>query len=168
MTGAAPSSAPLRDHAVQDDARAASVAVRLPRNRADAETAAVCASDEDFALVIAQYLEIKTKNPDHLLFCRVVDFYVLFFDDAKIAARKCGMPRIKRAKLMGTAIPMSAIPLQRADDYLQHLVGAGHGVAVCEQIEDRAEAAKRGKPFVVQRDLVRLVTPGRFRGREPR
>src|SRR5476649_1276513 len=55
---------------------------------------------------------------------------------------------------------MCGVPIERADDYLQRLIGLGHRVAVCEQLEDPAEAKKRGAKAVVRRDVVRLVTPG--------
>ena len=55
---------------------------------------------------------------------------------------------------------MCGVPVDRADDYLQRLIGLGHRVAVCEQTEDPAEAKKRGAKSVVRRDVVRLVTPG--------
>ena len=66
----------------------------------------------------------------------------------------------KRGKHQGEDIPMCGVPVDRAEDYLQRLIGAGHRVAVCEQIEDPAEAKKRGAKSVVRRDVVRLVTPG--------
>jgi len=66
----------------------------------------------------------------------------------------------KRGKHLGDDIPMCGVPVERADDYLQRLIGLGHRVAVCEQMEDPAEARKRGNKSVVQRGVVRLVTPG--------
>ncbi len=66
----------------------------------------------------------------------------------------------KRGKHLGEDIPMCGVPVERANDYLQKLIALGHRVAVCEQIEDPAEAKKRGAKSVVRRDVVRLVTPG--------
>ncbi|RFB79254.1 DNA mismatch repair protein MutS [Methylovirgula sp. 4M-Z18] len=110
--------------------------------------------------MMAQYLEIKAANPGSLLFYRMGDFYELFFEDAEIASRALGIVLTKRGKHQGDDIPMCGVPVERADDYLQRLIALGHRVAVCEQIEDPAEAKKRGPKSVVQRGVVRLVTPG--------
>lgn len=110
--------------------------------------------------VMAQYIEIKAANPDCLLFYRMGDFYELFFDDAEIASRTLGIVLTKRGKHMGQDIPMCGVPIHRADEYLQRLIAAGHRVAVCEQMEDPAEARKRGSKSVVRRDVTRLITPG--------
>lgn len=110
--------------------------------------------------MMAQYIEIKAANPDSLLFYRMGDFYELFFEDAEIASQALGIVLTKRGKHLGQDIPMCGVPVERADDYLQRLIGLGHRVAVCEQTEDPAEAKKRGAKSVVRRDVVRLVTPG--------
>jgi len=110
--------------------------------------------------MMAQYLEIKSANADCLLFYRMGDFYELFFEDAAIASRALGIALTKRGKHLGEDIPMCGVPIHAADEYLQRLIAQGHRVAVCEQIEDPAEARKRGPKAVVRRDVVRLVTPG--------
>jgi len=110
--------------------------------------------------MIAQYIEIKAANPDCLLFYRMGDFYELFFEDAQTASRALGIMLTKRGKHMGEDIPMCGVPVERANDYLQKLIALGHRVAVCEQLEDPAEAKKRGAKSVVRRDVTRLVTPG--------
>ncbi|MEP4033456.1 DNA mismatch repair protein MutS [Roseibium polysiphoniae] len=110
--------------------------------------------------MMAQFIEIKTANPDSLLFYRMGDFYELFFDDAEVAARALGITLTKRGKHLGEDIPMCGVPVHAADDYLQKLISLGHRVSVCEQTEDPAEAKKRGSKSVVRRDVVRLVTPG--------
>lgn len=110
--------------------------------------------------MMAQFIEIKTANPDSLLFYRMGDFYELFFEDAEIAARSLGITLTKRGKHLGEDIPMCGVPVHAADDYLQKLISLGHRVSVCEQTEDPAEAKKRGSKSVVRRDVVRLVTPG--------
>ena len=110
--------------------------------------------------MMAQYFEIKAANPDCLLFYRMGDFYELFFDDAEIASRALGIVLTKRGKHEGEDIRMCGVPIERADDYLHRLIALGHRVAVCEQLEDPAEAKKRGGKSVVKRDVVRLVTPG--------
>ncbi len=82
--------------------------------------------------MMAQYLEIKAVNPDGLLFYRMGDFYELFFDDAETASRALGIVLTKRGKHLGDDIPMCGVPVERADEYLQRLIGLGHRVAVCE------------------------------------
>ncbi len=109
---------------------------------------------------MAQFLEIKAANPDCLLFYRMGDFYELFFEDAVAAAQALGIVLTKRGKHLGEDIPMCGVPVHRADEYLQRLIRQGFRVAVCEQLEDPAEAKKRGSKAVVHRDVVRLVTPG--------
>ena len=110
--------------------------------------------------VMEQYIEIKAANPDCLLFYRMGDFYELFFEDAEVAARALGIVLTKRGKHLGRDIPMCGVPVHRADEYLNRLIELGHRVAVCEQIEDPAEAKKRGAKSVVRRDVTRLVTSG--------
>ena len=110
--------------------------------------------------VMEQYIEIKTANPDSLLFYRMGDFYELFFEDAEVASRALGIVLTKRGKYLGRDIPMCGVPVHRSDEYLHRLIALGHRVAVCEQLEDPAEARKRGSKSVVRRDVIRLVTPG--------
>jgi DNA mismatch repair protein MutS len=110
--------------------------------------------------MMEQYIEIKAANPDCLLFYRMGDFYEMFFEDAETASRALGIMLTKRGKHLGADIPMCGVPVERADEYLHRLIALGHRVAVCEQLEDPAEARKRGNKSVVRRDVVRLVTPG--------
>src|SRR6187549_1888419 len=110
--------------------------------------------------MMEQFIEIKAANPDCLLFYRMGDFYEMFFEDAEIASRALGIALTRRGKHQGLDIPMCGVPVHAADDYLQKLIGQGFRVAVCEQIEDPAEAKKRGSKSVVKRDVIRLVTPG--------
>ena len=110
--------------------------------------------------VMEQYIEIKAANPDCLLFYRMGDFYELFFEDAEVAAHALGIVLTKRGKHLGRDIPMCGVPVHRADEYLNRLIALGHRVAVCEQLEDPAEAKKRGGKSVVRRDVIRVVTPG--------
>ncbi len=109
---------------------------------------------------MAQYLEIKAANPDSLLWYRMGDFYELFFQDAVAASEALSIVLTKRGKHLGQDIAMCGVPIHRADEYLQRLIRKGFRVAVCEQLEDPAEARKRGAKAVVKRDVVRLVTPG--------
>lgn len=110
--------------------------------------------------MMAQYCEIKAANPDCLLFYRMGDFYELFFEDALVASQALGITLTKRGKHLGEDVAMCGVPYHSADSYLQRLIRLGHRVAVCEQMEDPAEAKKRGSKAVVRRDVVRLVTPG--------
>ncbi|CAM5774639.1 DNA mismatch repair protein MutS [Labrys miyagiensis] len=110
--------------------------------------------------MMAQYLEIKAAHASALLFYRMGDFYELFFEDAEIASKTLGIVLTKRGKHQGEDIAMCGVPVVRSDEYLQRLIAHGHRVAVCEQMEDPAEAKKRGSKSVVKRGVVRLVTPG--------
>ncbi|WP_420960772.1 DNA mismatch repair protein MutS [Brucella sp. IR073] len=110
--------------------------------------------------MMEQYIEIKAANEDSLLFYRMGDFYELFFNDAVEASRALGITLTRRGKHLGEDIPMCGVPVHAADDYLQKLIAKGYRVAVCEQVEDPAEAKKRGSKSVVRRDVIRLVTPG--------
>ncbi|CAN5407890.1 DNA mismatch repair protein MutS [soil metagenome] len=110
--------------------------------------------------MIEQYLEIKAANPGLLLFYRMGDFYEIFFEDAEVASRALGIVLTKRGRYQGADIPMCGVPVERSDDYLHRLIALGIRVAVCEQMENPAEARKRGNKSVVKRDVVRVVTPG--------
>lgn len=110
--------------------------------------------------MMEQYLEIKAAHPGLLLFYRMGDFYELFFDDAETASRALGIMLTKRGKHLGADIPMCGVPVERSEEYLHRLIAQGFRVAVCEQIEDPAAAKKRGAKSVVQRAVIRLVTPG--------
>ncbi|MEM7566892.1 MAG: DNA mismatch repair protein MutS, partial [Pseudomonadota bacterium] len=120
----------------------------------------VPAASPDATPMMAQFIAIKAAHADCLLFYRMGDFYELFFEDAVVAARTLGIALTKRGKHLGEDIPMCGVPVERAEDYLHRLIRAGHRVAVAEQLEDPAEAKKRGHKAVVKRDVVRLVTPG--------
>ncbi len=110
--------------------------------------------------MMAQYLEVKAKHPDFMLFYRMGDFFELFFDDAVQASGALGIALTKRGKHAGEDIPMCGVPVARADEYLQKLIRKGFRVAVAEQLEDPEAAKRRGPKAVVRRDVVRLVTPG--------
>jgi DNA mismatch repair protein MutS len=110
--------------------------------------------------MMGQYLELKAVNPGYLLFYRMGDFYEMFFEDAEIASRALGIVLTKRGKHQGADIPLCGVPVHAAQDYLKKLIALGHRVAICEQIEDPAEAKKRGAKSPVKRDVVRLVTAG--------
>ena len=106
--------------------------------------------------MMKQYIEIKKQNPNIIIFFRLGDFYEMFFEDAKIAAREleitltgkeCGQP--ERA-------PMAGVPFHAADLYISKLVAAGQKVAICEQLESADEM--KGK--IIERDVIKVVTAG--------
>ncbi len=109
---------------------------------------------------IAQYLAIKAKHADALLFFRMGDFYELFFDDAVRAAEILDITLTARGEYDGAPIPMAGVPYHAAEGYLARLIKSGERVAVCEQTESPAEAKKRGSKAIVNREIVRIVTPG--------
>ncbi|PCI34058.1 MAG: DNA mismatch repair protein MutS [Alphaproteobacteria bacterium] len=110
--------------------------------------------------MMAQFLDLKEKHQEYLLFYRMGDFYELFFDDAVRASAALDITLTKRGKHDGNDIPMCGVPVHAAETYLSRLIKKGFKVAVCEQMENPAEAKKRGAKSVVKRDVVRLVTPG--------
>lgn len=110
--------------------------------------------------VMAQYFEAKARQPDALVFFRMGDFYELFFDDAAKAAAALGIAMTHRGTHAGQPIPMAGVPAHAAEAYLAKLIRAGFKVAVCEQMENPAEAKKRGSKSVVHREVTRVVTPG--------
>jgi len=110
--------------------------------------------------MMAQYLEIKAQHPEALLFYRMGDFYEMFFDDAVAASEALDIALTKRGQHLGQDIPMCGVPVHAAESYLLTLIRKGFRVAVAEQMEDPAEARRRGSKAVVRREVVRLVTPG--------
>jgi DNA mismatch repair protein MutS len=110
--------------------------------------------------MMAQYLEIKARHREALLFYRMGDFYEMFFDDAVNAAAALDIALTKRGKHLGEDIAMCGVPVHAAEGYLLTLIRKGFRVAIAEQMENPAEAKKRGSKSVVARDVVRLVTPG--------
>src|ERR1700741_1092373 len=130
------------------------------RTPVDAVSPPTPAEDSRVTPLMEQYVEIKAANPDCLLFYRMGDFYEMFFEDAEVASRALGIVLTKRGKYLGKDVPLCGVPVVRADEYLHRLIALGHRVAVCEQLEDPAEARKRGSKSVVRRDVIRLVTPG--------
>ncbi|KAF0175742.1 MAG: DNA mismatch repair protein MutS [Rhodobacteraceae bacterium] len=117
-------------------------------------------TDDTVTPMMAQYLEIKAQNPGALLFYRMGDFYEMFFDDAVAAAEALDIALTKRGFHKGEPISMCGVPYHAAEGYLLTLIRKGFRVAIAEQMEDPAEAKKRGSKSVVRRDVVRLVTPG--------
>ncbi|MCS6946118.1 MAG: DNA mismatch repair protein MutS, partial [Steroidobacteraceae bacterium] len=105
--------------------------------------------------MMQQYLRIKAQHPDLLLFYRMGDFYELFYDDARRAARLLGITLTSRGQSAGAPIPMAGVPVASVDSYLAKLVRLGESVAICEQM---TEPGKAKGP--VERQVVRIVTPG--------
>jgi DNA mismatch repair protein MutS len=101
-----------------------------------------------------QYLEIKSKYPDAILFFRLGDFYETFDEDAETASRVLDIVLTSRNVAKGVRIPMAGIPYHAAENYLSRLIDQGYHVAICEQI---GEPPKKG---LVHREVVRVVTPG--------
>ena len=110
--------------------------------------------------MMAQYWDIKKAHPDCLLFYRMGDFYELFFEDAVTAAAALDITLTKRGKHKGEDVAMCGVPFHAVNAYLSRLIRRGFKVAICEQVEDPAEARKRGGKAVVRREVVRIVTPG--------
>jgi DNA mismatch repair protein MutS len=110
--------------------------------------------------MMAQYLEIKQAHPGCLLFYRMGDFYELFFEDAVQAAAALDITLTRRGQHQGDDIPMCGVPVHSHENYLLRLIRKGFRVAICEQMEDPAEAKRRSGKTLVRRAVVRVVTPG--------
>jgi len=117
-------------------------------------------TDSSLTPMMSHYLVVKRQNPDCLLFYRMGDFYEMFFADAELAARALDITLTKRGKYQDQDIPMAGVPVHAAEAYLSRLIRQGIRVAVAEQMEDPAEAKKRGGKSMVRRDVVRILTPG--------
>jgi DNA mismatch repair protein MutS len=102
-----------------------------------------------------QYLKIKSKYSDAILLYRMGDFYETFYDDAKLISKLLGIALTKRAHGKSADVPLAGFPYHALDNYLHKLVGAGHRVAICEQVEDPKLA--KG---IVKREVIEIVTPG--------
>jgi DNA mismatch repair protein MutS len=102
-----------------------------------------------------QYFAFKKQHPECVLFFRMGDFYEMFFDDAKLAHKVLGVTLTQRTE----GVPMAGVPYHAVESYLRRMIRAGHRVAVCEQVEDAAQAKASGGG-VVKRDVTRVLTPG--------
>src|SRR6201989_1298392 len=100
--------------------------------------------------VMQQFFDAKARQPDALLFYRMGDFYELFFDDAVKAAAALDIALTKRGKHLGQDIGMCGVRVHSHEAYLARLIRAGFKVAIGEQMEDPAEAKKRGSKSVVK------------------
>ena len=119
------------------------------------------AGDSKPTPMMVQYLGLKAKAGDCLLFYRMGDFFELFFDDARTAAASLDITLTSRGEHDGKPIPMCGVPVHAAEGYLARLIKAGHRVAIAEQTESPEEArARGGSKTLVARDIIRFVTAG--------
>lgn len=107
--------------------------------------------------MMQQYVQIKERNKDCILFFRLGDFYEMFFEDAEIASRELELVLTGRDCGLEERAPMCGIPYHAANNYISRLVSKGYKIAICEQLEDPAQA--KG---IVKRDIVKIITPGTF------
>src|SRR6056297_778225 len=105
--------------------------------------------------MLKQYLRIKQKYKDCVLFFRLGDFYEMFFDDAKKASKILDIVLTSRNAGDGNKAPMCGVPFHSADNYIYKLIENGEKVAICEQVEDASES--KG---LVKREVIRVITPG--------
>src|SRR3989442_1774609 len=102
-----------------------------------------------------QYRDIKARHPQTILFFRMGDFYEMFEDDAKLAARELGLTLTSRNNGGAAEVPLAGVPVKAATEYLRRLVSKGHRVAICEQVED-----PRLAKGLVRREVVETLSPG--------
>ncbi|HKC46191.1 MAG TPA: hypothetical protein VKB63_01220, partial [Gemmatimonadales bacterium] len=105
--------------------------------------------------LMQQYREIKSRHPQTILFFRMGDFYEMFEDDAKLAARELGLTLTSRNNGGAAEVPLAGVPVKAATEYLRRLIAAGHRVAICEQVED-----PRLAKGLVRREVVETLSPG--------
>src|SRR3972149_4403532 len=105
--------------------------------------------------MLEQYQRIKREHPDRILFFRMGDFYEMFYDDAKEAARVLDIALTSRDKDKETGVPMCGVPHHAAEQYIVKLISSGYSVAVCDQVED-----PRLAKGIVKRVVTRVITPG--------
>src|SRR5436853_4404494 len=141
--------------------RAAAEAAETPpiaRSATPAQPTAGAAAAAALSPAMKQYQQFKQQHPDYVLFFRMGDFYEMFWEDAKVAAKTLGVALTSRSRGgLGAedAIPMAGVPFHAVEGYLRKMIAAGHKVAICEQTEDASQA--KG---LIQREVVRLMTPG--------
>ena len=110
--------------------------------------------------MMQQYLSIKEKYADAILFYRMGDFYEMFFEDAEKASRILEITLTSRNKNAESPVPMCGVPYKAAQAYLARLINNGYKVAICDQIENPADLKNESSKRLVKRDVVRVVTPG--------
>jgi DNA mismatch repair protein MutS len=107
--------------------------------------------------MMQQYLNVKEKCEDSILFFRLGDFYEMFFEDAKIASRELELVLTGKDCGLSERAPMCGVPFHSANMYITKLISKGYKVAIGEQLEDPALA--KG---IVKRDIVKIITPGTY------
>lgn len=105
--------------------------------------------------MVQQYLDIKSRHSNEILFFRLGDFYEMFFEDAEVASRELEITLTARDGGQGARIPMCGVPYHAADSYIAKLINKGYKVAICEQIDDPKSA--KG---IVRREVIKIITPG--------
>src|SRR6202161_4790972 len=124
-----------------------------PQKQADAP-----ALSPNLSPAMRQYQQFKSQYPGYILFFRMGDFYEMFWEDARLAAKVLGVALTSRSRGgldADDAIPMAGVPFHAVEGYLRKMIAAGHKVAICEQMEDPALA--KG---VIKSEVVRVMTPG--------
>ena len=111
--------------------------------------------EKGFTPMMQQYLDVKNENKDSILMYRLGDFYEMFFEDAKTASRELDLTLTGRDCGQEERAPMCGVPFHSAEGYIARLVAKGYKVAICEQMEDPAQA--KG---LVRREIIRKITPG--------
>ena len=106
--------------------------------------------------MMKQYFSVKNKYRDHILFFRLGDFYEMFFDDAVMVSRELELTLTGRDCGLDERAPMCGIPYHASEMYIKRLIEGGHRVAICEQLTDPKDV----KNGIVERDVIRIVTPG--------
>ena len=112
----------------------------------------------DLTPMMQQYLEIKSKYPESILFYRMGDFYEMFMEDALTASRVLDIALTSRDRQAQNPVPMCGVPYHAAESYIAKLVSAGYKIAICDQVEDPKKA--KG---LVRREVTRVLTPGAYR-----
>ena len=105
--------------------------------------------------LMRQYLEMKARHPDAILFFRVGDFYEMFFEDAEEASRLLDLTLTSRNNGGASNVPLAGVPVKAATEYVQRLIRMGRRVAICEQVEEASQAQG-----LVKREVVETITPG--------
>src|SRR5499426_3742102 len=105
--------------------------------------------------MLRQYRSIKAEHPDAILMFRLGDFYEMFYDDALVASKALSLTLTSRGRGTRNEAPMCGVPYHAADSYVARLIGQGHRVAICDQVED-----PRAAKGIVRRAVTRVVSPG--------
>ena len=121
----------------------------------ECEIMANATKQKGFTPMMQQYFEIKRQHQDYIIMYRLGDFYEMFFEDAKTVSEELNLTLTGRDCGQEERAPMCGVPFHAADGYIAKLVEKGYKVAICEQLEDPAQA--KG---IVRREVIQVVTPG--------